>query len=258
MLIEAVGLSKYFGGLAALKDVNIKVRSEELLGIIGPNGAGKTTLFNVLTGFMKPTRGQVIYSGEDITPLSPDRIAHLGVYRTFQRVSVFRDLTVTENLVVGAHVQIRTGLWDDLFYTARCRKYEREAWEKTKDIERFLGLEKLSAQRAGTLSYGNQKLLSLGVALMGKPRILLLDEPAAGMNSSETNHLMSLVRKLKADNLTIIVVEHDMKFIMDLCERIVVLHFGSVIAEGTPKEVSQNEDVIRVYLGTKERRSAGN
>ncbi len=258
MLIEAVGLSKYFGGLAALRDVSIRIGGKELLGIIGPNGAGKTTLFDVLTGFTKPTKGQVIYSGMEITDLPPDRIAHLGIYRTFQRVSVFRALTVTENLVVGGHAKIRTRLWDDLFYTARCRRSERNVREKANDMVRFLGLERVFSQRAGTLSYGNQKLLSLGVALMGEPKILLLDEPAAGMNSAETNRLMSLVRKLKEEGLTIIVVEHDMKFIMDLCERIVVLHFGSIIAEGTPREVSQNEDVIRVYLGTKDRQNARN
>lgn len=258
MLIEAVGLSKYFGGLAALRDVSIRIGGKELLGIIGPNGAGKTTLFDVLTGFTKPTKGQVIYSGMEITDLPPDRIAHLGIYRTFQRVNVFRALTVTENLVVGGHVKIRTRLWDDLFYTARCRRSERNVREKANDMVRFLGLERVFSQRAGTLSYGNQKLLSLGVALMGEPKILLLDEPAAGMNSAETNRLMSLVRKLKEEGLTIIVVEHDMKFIMDLCERIVVLHFGSIIAEGTPGEVSQNEDVIRVYLGTKDRKNARN
>jgi branched-chain amino acid transport system ATP-binding protein len=258
MLIEAIEISKFFGGLAALKDVNISVESKELLGIIGPNGAGKTTLFNVLTGFAKPSKGKVIYSGDDITDLQPDRIAHSGIYRTFQRTSVFRELTATENLVVGGHVKIRTSLTDDLLYTARCRKYEGAAWEKAFNMVRFLGLEEFSSQQAGTLSYGNQKLLSLGVALMGEPHLLLLDEPAAGMNSTETNHLMSLVKKLKEDSLTIIVVEHDMKFIMDLCERIVVLNFGSVIAQGTPAEISRNADVIKVYLGTKDQQNARN
>src|SRR3989339_172148 len=258
MLIEVVGLSKYFGGLAALNDVNINVKSNELLGIIGPNGAGKTTFFNVLSGFTKPNKGRVIYSGQDITDLRPDRIARLGIYRTFQRISVFGELTVTENLIIGGHAKAKTKLMDDLFYTARCRKYESAVREKAADIACFLGLEKLFSQRAGTLSYGNQKLLSLGVTLMGEPNTLFLDEPAAGMNSAETNHLMSLIRKLKKDNITIVVVEHDMKFIMHICERIVVLDFGLVIAEGTPDEISRNEDVIRVYIGTKGHKNVGN
>lgn len=251
MLIEARGLTKRFGGLNALDSVDIAVANRELLGVIGPNGAGKTTLFDVLTGLTKPSSGRVSFSGEDITGMQADRMPHLGIYRTFQRASVFRELTATENLIIGRHVKIDTTLLDNLLLTLKCRTQEKAAQEKAHHILNFLGIDHLASRLAGTLSYGNQKLLSLGVALMGEPKVLLLDEPAAGMNSTEINHLMSLVKKLKESLVTVIVVEHDMKFMMDLCERIVVLNFGSVIAQGTPREISRNEDVIRVYLGTK-------
>jgi branched-chain amino acid transport system ATP-binding protein len=251
MLIEANALTKRFGGLNALDAIDIAVGDRELLGVIGPNGAGKTTLFDVLTGVVKPTSGRVTYAGEDITGIQAHRMPHLGIFRTFQRASVFRELTTTENLIIGRHVKIDTNLFDDLFLSAKCRKQEEEAREKANQVLNFIGIQHLASQFAGTLSYGNQKLLSLGVALMGEPKVLLLDEPAAGMNPTEINKLMTLVKELKKSLMTIIVVEHDMKFIMDLCERIVVLNFGSIIAQGTPQEVSHNEDVIRVYLGNK-------
>ena len=251
MLIEARGLRKHFGGLNALDGIDLSVKEREVLGIIGPNGAGKTTLFDVLTGFAKPNGGQVSFAGQDITGMPADRMPHLGIYRTFQRASVFRELSVTENLIIGSHVRIDTSLRDDLLRTAKFRSREQAAREKADQVLAFLGIPQLASQLAGTLSYGNQKLLSLGVALMGEPKLLLLDEPAAGMNSTEINHLMSLVKQLRALLVTVIVVEHDMKFIMDICERIVVLDFGSVIAQGTPQEISHNADVIRIYLGVK-------
>jgi branched-chain amino acid transport system ATP-binding protein len=249
LVLDRVG--KLFGGLVAVDEVSLKVSKGEILGIIGPNGAGKTTLFNLIAGYFSVSRGRISFGDKEISSLKAHQVARLGIYRTFQKASVFQRLSVIENIVIGRHNKIKASLAENLACLPRSRSQEIDAWKEARRILHQIGLEKLANRQAGTLSYGNQKLLSIGIALAGDPHLLLLDEPAAGMNIDEGRALVCLIRSLKGQGLTTVVVDHDMRVMMDLCERIVVLHFGRLLASGKPAEISSNQKVIEVYLGSR-------
>ncbi len=239
-----------FGGLTAVKDFTITIEPKELVGLIGPNGAGKTTVFNMITGFLKPTSGRVIWQGEDITGLDVHQITARGIARTFQNIRLFADMTVLENVMVSFHHKIRSRFWKAMFGLPAHAREERRIEEEARGFLEELNLAHLADEKAGNLPYGQQRRLEIARALATYPKLLLLDEPAAGMNPQETMELADLVRELRdRHDLTIFLIEHDMKFVMGLCERIKVLDYGISIAEGTPEEIQNNPDVIKAYLG---------
>jgi len=250
-VLEVDGLTKTFGGLRAVDGVSFAVGDGEITALIGPNGAGKTTLFNLVTGFLAPTAGRVRFRGEDITRWSPDRVTARGIARTFQNIRLFRGMSAIDNVVVGGHVRTSATLVDAVLATPRHRREERQARARAADLLTFVGLRDRASVPARSLPYGDQRRLEIARALATRPRLLLLDEPAAGMNTAETQALMTLIRRLRDDyGLTILLIEHDMKLVMGVCDRIIVLNFGRTIAEGAPDEVRGNPQVIEAYLGT--------
>lgn len=248
-ILETRELSKAFGGLKAVNGVSIQVEEGRIYGIIGPNGAGKTTFFNLLTGTFPPTGGQIFLDGQAITNLPPEKVARLGMARTFQNIKLFKYMTVLDNVKIGFHIRTKTTLWDALFHTANYKNDEILAVEEGMNVLKHVGLEEKAGEYASNLAYGTQRRLEIARALATQPRILLLDEPAAGMNPAETAELIQFIRHLNREGLTIVVIEHDMKLIMNLCDRISVLNHGEKICEGTPREVQSNQDVIAAYLG---------
>jgi branched-chain amino acid transport system ATP-binding protein len=248
MLLEISGLTKYFGGLAAVSEFDMYVNTGEITGLIGPNGSGKTTLFNLITGVLRPTKGKVIFDGINITGKKSHEIAQLGIGRTFQLNPLFPDFTVLENVVASFHLHPRSSLLDAYFNTATYRRNEVYILEQSLIILELVGLDRVKDELAKNLPHGYQKMLGIARALAVKPRLLLLDEPIAGMNPDEIDFTMAGIRKTQQQGTTIVVVEHNMR-IMDLCDRVVVINFGQKIAEGLPQEVVENKDVIRAYLG---------
>ena len=244
----------HFGGLVAVSDLNLAVHDGEIVGLIGPNGAGKTTAFNVFTGFLKPTDGEIRYRGTLLNGLKPHEIAGLGLVRTFQRTSIFQNNTVFENVLIGLHRRGRSTVWDTLLGLPRERAAERELADNAHEILRFVGLERLSAELAGALPYGEQRLLGIALALAARPSMLLLDEPVSGMNPNESAKVMKLVETIRASGVTILLVEHDMPMVMQVSDRVVVLNYGRIIAEGPPAVIQRNPDVIRAYLGERKKR----
>jgi len=248
-LLHATNLSVAFGGLIAVDDVNFRVNRGEILSLIGPNGAGKTSCLNLLTGFTKPTEGSIQFLGREISGLPPWSIARQGLLRTFQHNSLLFNLTVFENILTGLHVCQTSGLWASMIGTRRFRNEERVARDTVSEILKILGMEAQRDAVAKTLPFGGQRKLGIGIALAAHPKLLLLDEPAAGMNPDESLQLMELMRKLNRSGTTIVLVEHDMRVVMGISDRIVVLNRGKIIAEGSPDLIAANEQVIQVYLG---------
>ena len=241
-----------FGGITALNSVSFEVKPGELYAIIGPNGAGKTSIFNCISGIYRPTEGEVIYGSNSLVELRPDQVANLGIARTFQNIELFENMTVIDNILFGAHRQLDYGPISSLFYTKKVRNYEREAREIAEDIIDFLEIEQYRYSYILSLPYGVQKRVELGRALAMNPDIVLLDEPAAGMNSEETEDIARFIIDLHEERKkTIILVDHDMNMVMDIAQRVMVLNFGEKLAEGTPKEIVSNENVIEAYLGGK-------
>lgn len=248
-ILESCGLSKYFGGLKAVENVDMKVFAGDILGIIGPNGAGKTTLFNMCTGMYAPSKGKVYLQGEDITGWRAEKIARNKMARTFQNLQLFRFMTVLDNVKIGCHICTKSGIYDAVFRTKAYRRDEEYAIFRSEEILHMIGLEKYKDTMAGNLSYGMQRKVEIARALALDPCILLLDEPAAGMNPNETEGLREFIMYLNQIGYTIVVIEHDMKFVMNACNRVLVLNFGQKICEGTPEEVKGNKEVQEAYFG---------
>ncbi len=239
-----------FEGLTAINNLNLEVQEHQIFGLIGPNGAGKTTAFNVITGFLVPTEGKVYFRGEDITGLKPNHITKRGIARTFQNIKLFPEMSVIENVMTGFHIHRKFSFFEAMFRLPRFFKDESKMYHQGMELLELVGLTEFAHEQAGNLPYGHQRKLEIARALATDPVMLLLDEPAAGMNPQESSELMDLIRKLRDErNLTILLIEHDMKVVMGICERIKVLDHGEEIAEGTPEEIRNNPRVIEAYLG---------
>jgi branched-chain amino acid transport system ATP-binding protein len=255
VVLKAQRLAKRFGGLAALTDYDLDLASGELLGLIGPNGAGKTTVFNLLTGVLRPSAGRIALEGRDLTGAAPEAFARAGIARTFQNIRLFRELSVWENVAVGFHMREGPGWLATVLAMPAARASETALRGRAIDLLERIGLGETALRRAGDLPYGLQRKVEIARALATEPRVLLLDEPAAGMNPDETARLTGTLRGLAADGVTMIVVEHDMRLVMALCSRIQVLDRGLLIAEGPPAEIQRNAAVIEAYLGTRRERA---
>ena len=248
-MLRIDGLTKQFGGLRVLDEVSFQVPEGVIYGLIGPNGAGKTTLFNLITGILKPTAGTVHLGNELLTGLPPHRVTQVGIGRTFQNIRIFREMTLLENVMVGMHGHLRYGLAGTFLALPSHRREEKRGRERARELLSWLSLDAKATIEAGSLSYGEQRKLELARALATEPKVLLIDEPAAGMNPAETEDLMAEITCISRRGYTILLIEHDMRLVMGLCQRIAVLNFGELIAEGPPEEIRRNPEVIEAYLG---------
>lgn len=250
-LLEVKDLSVRFGGVQALAGVSFTLGEGEILGVIGPNGAGKTTLFNAVSGLVKDYQGEIRLGGKPLRGRRPQQIVRLGLRRTFQNIRLFKSLSVMDNVLAGEHLTIAEAVFDSAFHTPHFRREEAKAIKRAQQALAFVGLGSIDpGQMAISLPYGGQRRLEIARALAGYPRVLMLDEPAAGMNATESRSLGQMIRRIQGTGLGVLLVEHDMRVVMSVCDRIIVLNFGRLIAQGTTQEVQANPDVISAYLGT--------
>ncbi len=248
-LLEARGITKHFGGIKALNDITFRVKPGQIKAIIGPNGAGKTTLFNCISGVLKADKGEIRLNGESIVKLPPHRRAAAGISRTFQNVAIFPEMTVLENVLVGRHCRSKCEMLKAGFRTMSMRREEKDIEDKGWSFLEFVGLEEQADKLASELPLGDQRMLEIARALATEPKIVLLDEPAGGLNTKETERLAELIHQIRNSGVTVLLVEHDMNLVMDISDEILVINFGKKLAEGDPKSVKENPDVINAYLG---------
>ncbi|PRD66822.1 ABC transporter ATP-binding protein [Malikia granosa] len=249
-VLKVAGISKRFGGLQALSDVGLTIERGQVYGLIGPNGAGKTTFFNVITGLYTPDSGTFELGGKPYQPSAVHLVAKAGIARTFQNIRLFAEMTALENVMVGRHLRTSSGLLGAIFRTPGFKAEERAIMERARELLDYVGIGKYADFKARTLSYGDQRRLEIARALATDPQLIALDEPAAGMNATEKVLLRELIERIRADNRTVLLIEHDVKLVMGLCDRVTVLEYGKLLAQGTPHEVQHNEKVIEAYLGT--------
>lgn len=248
-MLEVIDITQRFGGICALEDISFTVNKGDITGLIGPNGAGKTTLFNIITGLYNQTSGRILLEKTDISNLPAERLAPLGLVRTFQNIELFGTMTLLENVMVGLHTQSKCGILSSMFKMPWHLTEEKRIKHKAMEWLDFCGISGLAHQTAGSLPFGKGRLLEIARAMAVEPLIILMDEPAAGLNNRETNELAALIRKIKDIGITIVLVEHDMELVMDICDRIIVLNLGRKLAEGIPREIQENSAVIAAYLG---------